>query len=99
MALTSLGDALKHRMAQDRPLQKQAEAGFVISVATKVLSEFVGEQKALLVKPLYIKNRTLTITCQNSVLSQEIHLNQAKIVEKINGELGENLIDRIRYLL
>lgn len=99
MALTSLGDALKHRMAQDRPLQQQAEAGFVISVASTVLFDFVGEEKSLLVKPLYIKNRTLTITCQSSALSQEIHLNQAKIVEKMNEKLGQNLIDRIRYLL
>lgn len=97
--MLSLGDALKKRMATDVPLKTQVEMGTLLTLATKVLHEFIGPENAASVKPLFIKNRTLTITCVNSALSQEIHLNQAKIVEKVNQAAGENVLDRIRYLL
>ena len=99
MALTSLGDALKKRLSLDAPLSRQVETSSLLEIATKVLQSFVGEQNAKNVKPLFIKNRTLTITCTNSSISQEIHLNQAKIVEEINQKSGRNNLDRVRYLL
>jgi hypothetical protein len=49
-------------------------------------------------KPLYLKNRTLTISCSNMKIAQEISLNQAKLVDQINVRLGKNEVDRIRYL-
>lgn len=99
MALTSLGDALKKRLSTDRPLQRQVETSSVLEIAMNVLQGFVGEENAKNVKPLFIKNRTLTVTCTSSIVSQEIHLNQAKIVEEINQKSGGNNLDRIRYLL
>ena len=99
MPITSLGEALKSRMAHNQPLKQQAQAGALIVAATSVLKDFVGEENMKYVKPLFVKNRTLTLTCSNSALSQEIHLNQAKIVEQINTALGQNVLDRLRYLL
>lgn len=86
-------------MGTDLPLKRQVETGNLLVIAAKVLAQFVGEQNSHSIKPLFVKNRTLTITCANSAVSQEIHLNQAKIVEAINKESGENGLDRIRYLL
>jgi len=97
--MLSLGDALKKRMGSDIPLKRQVETGNLLVIAAKVLTQFVGEDNARAIKPLFVKNRTLTITCASSALSQEIHLNQAKIVETINKEAGESSLDRIRYLL
>lgn len=97
--MQSLGDALKKRMSTDLPLKTQVEMGTLLSIAGKVLEDFVGPENARFIKPLFVKNRTLTITCLNSALSQEIHLNQAKIVQTINEGAGENSLDRIRYLL
>lgn len=99
MSLTSLGDALKQRMKQDLPLQRQVETGSLLTLAFTIIGEFVGEQNLKEVKPLFIKNRTFTVTCTNSALCQEIHLNQAKIVQEINTRFGQNVLDRIRYLL
>jgi hypothetical protein len=99
MSMTLLGDALKKRMGMDRPLQAQAEAGLLISLAGSILNDFVGPDNSKYIKPLFIKNRTLTITCASSALSQEIHLNQAKIINQINEKFGQNALDRIRYLL
>lgn len=79
-------------------LQKQGEAGLVIEAAEKVFAELFGEEKSLHAKPLFLKNRTLTVTCSSSAMAQEIRLNQAKIVEAINNAMGKNEVDRIRYL-
>lgn len=99
MAMTLLGDALKKRLGSDLPLKRQVDTGNLLVVASEVLGQFVGQENSKYIKPLFVKNRTLTITCANSALSQEIHLNQAKIVESINQKIGENSLDRIRYLL
>ncbi|MDQ5961851.1 MAG: hypothetical protein QG669_243 [Patescibacteria group bacterium] len=99
MAMTLLGDALKKRLGSDLSLKRQVETGNLLLVASEVLGQFVGPENTKYIKPLFVKNRTLTITCSNSALSQEIHLNQAKIVESINQKIGENSLDRIRYLL
>lgn len=99
MALSSLGDALKKRMGGNAPLLRQLETSSVLLIAGEVLQNFLGSENAKNVKPLFIKNRTLTVTCTSSAVSQEIHLNQAKIVEEINQKIGGNNLDRIRYLL
>lgn len=71
----------------------------IIKYAEKTLAEILGSERAGDVRPLFLKNRTLTITCINSNLAQEIRLKQQEIVEKINEKLKANEVDRIRYLL
>lgn len=71
----------------------------IIKCAEKTLAEILGSERAGDVRPLFLKNRTLTITCINSNLAQEIRLKQQEIVEKINEKLKANEVDRIRYLL
>ncbi|HBU06502.1 MAG TPA: hypothetical protein DEB09_00285 [Candidatus Magasanikbacteria bacterium] len=51
------------------------------------------------VNPLFLKNRTLTVSCNNSEIAQQVRENQEEIVKKINLKLGKNEVDRIRYLL
>lgn len=75
------------------------ESSQIIKYAKKTLAEILGPERARDVRPLFLKNRTLTITCVNSNLAQEIRLKQQEIVEKINEKLKANEVDRIRYLL
>ena len=84
-------------MDRQSPLKKQIEASQVIECAQKVFNDIFGGE-AIRVKPLFLKNRTLTITCGSSVIAQEIRLNQTTIVEKINTLIGKSEVDRIRYL-
>ncbi|MBI5728142.1 MAG: DUF721 domain-containing protein [Candidatus Magasanikbacteria bacterium] len=98
MAFTPLGDALHRKFSAATPLKKQVEASLVIEYATAVLRDLLGESLAIHAKPLFLKNRTLTITCSSSSVAQEIRLNQANIVETINNKLGKKEVDRIRYL-
>jgi predicted nucleic acid-binding Zn ribbon protein len=99
MSLTPLGDALKEKLGKKGPLQQQVESAQAIEYATAVFEELFEKELAAEAKPLFLKNRTLTVTCGSSALAQEIRLNQAQIVKKINQKLGKKEVDRIRYLV
>lgn len=96
MSFTPIGDTLG-KNAQS--IDKQAEAGLAIEASEKIFADLFGDDKAVHAKPLFLKNRTLTVTCSSSVMAQEIRLNQKKIVDAINKELGKKEVDRIRYLV
>ena len=98
MSFTPLSDALGKKMSSAMPLQKQVQASLVVEYASDVFKEFFGDAGALHAKPLFLKNRTLTVTCSNGAIAQEIRLKQMDIVSKINEKLGANEVDRIRYL-
>lgn len=98
MTFSPLGDTLKDKMKTQKPLQKQVEAAQVVEIAEEVFKKIFGEEQAVHAKPLFLKNRTLTVTCSTSAIAQEIRINQAKIVDKINEKLGKKEVDRIRYL-
>lgn len=98
MAFTPLGDALQDRLQSESPLKKQMEAGLVVEYAAAIFVEVFGNEGAKYAKPLFLKNRTLTVTCGTSAVAQEIRLRQMEIVEKINERLGKKEVDRIRYL-
>ena len=97
-SFTPIGDTLDDKMQSKSSLQKQVEAGQIVEFAEEVFRDLFGEEQAVHAKPLFLKNRTLTVTCSSSVIAQEIRLNQAKIVQKLNKKLGKDEVDRIRYL-
>ncbi|MBU0660711.1 DUF721 domain-containing protein [Patescibacteria group bacterium] len=99
MGFTSVNDTLGKKMDTDSALKTQLEAAEVVKISTKVFVDIFGEKSAAQIKPLFLKNRTLTVTCGSSAIAQEIRLKQAEIVEKMNKVLGGNEVDRIRYLL
>lgn len=98
MSFTPLGDALKKKVAHGKPLKQQLESSAVVEAAQDVFDALFGTDPKMQVKPLFLKNRTLTVTCPSSSIAQEIRLNQAKIVKKINEKVGKKEVDRIRYL-
>ncbi len=98
MTFAPLGETLNKKMASHTPLKNQVQASLVVEQATEVFQEFFGTEGALHAKPLFLKNRTLTVTCSNGAIAQEIRLRQMDIVSKINEKLGKKEVDRIRYL-
>ncbi len=98
MGFTPLGDALKGKIQSQKSMDKQLEAHAIVDAAETVFKEVFPADLAAHAKPLFLKNRTLTVTCSSSALAQEIRLRQAEIVEKINHVLGKSEVDRIRYL-
>jgi predicted nucleic acid-binding Zn ribbon protein len=98
MSFTPLGDALQDKMKSTSPLKKQVEASEAVEAATAVIEHMFPADLVGHAKPLFLKNRTLTVTCASSTMAQEIRLRQAELVDNINKKLGKNEVDRIRYL-
>lgn len=98
MSFTPVGITLQHKMNNDPTLKKQIASGNVVVLATEVFDRILGESFSQYGKVLFLKNRTLTITCRNNALAQEIRMAQLRIVDALNEKLGESLVDRIRYL-
>ncbi|MFZ2189704.1 MAG: DciA family protein [Candidatus Magasanikiibacteriota bacterium] len=82
--------------SQTNKLQKDDE--FIAHVKECLVSIFKSEI-AEKINPLFLKNRTLTVSCSNSEIAQQVRENQEEIVKKINLKLGKKEVDRIRYLL
>ncbi|MBU2542909.1 DUF721 domain-containing protein [Patescibacteria group bacterium] len=81
--------------SQDNKKQTDSE---LLDCAKKVLLDVLGESGEK-IDPLFLKNRTLTVTCANLEIATELRLKTDEIVAKINEKLGKNEVDRIRYLL
>ncbi len=97
-SFTPIGDTLHGKIQSDANLKGQLESQEILDAAQAVFDGIFDEQLRLHIKPLFLKNRTLTVTCSSSVVAQEIRLNQGTIVKKINEALGRTEVDRIRYL-
>lgn len=97
MSFTPLGDALKEKIGKTSAIGRALESNDALVAAEVVLTQLFGDL-AKQAKPLFLKNRTLTVSCASSAIAQEIRVNQIKIVEEINARLGKNEVDRIRYL-
>ncbi len=99
MSFTPIGKTLHEAIFAKSPLKRQVEASQVLEYASNTLVEIFGKEQAFHVKPLFLKHRTLTITCSSSTMAQEVHINQADIINKINEKLGKKEVDSIRYLV
>lgn len=74
------------------------QASLVVEVAQKVFDEFFGADPQL-VRALYLKNRTLTVSVSAAPVAQELKKNEQTLLERIRQEGNEPQIERIRYLL
>ena len=98
MSFTPLGDALHDKMKGQKALKNQIEASEAVEIAEAVFVDLFGEDMAVHAKPLFLKNRTLTVSFSITAMANEIRLNQAKIVSAINKKMKKDEVDRIRYL-
>ena len=86
---------MEQQNQSNKPLKDEE---FIITVK-EVLAEIFDINIAEKMNPLFLKNRTLTISCSNQEIAGHVRENQGKIVKKINVKLGTKEVDRIRYLL
>jgi hypothetical protein len=78
--------------------KKTKESEVVLTSASQSLVE-VFPHNYQEFNPLFLKNRTLTISCSGPATAQLIRDKQTLIIDKINVKLGKKEVDRIRYLL
>ncbi len=68
----------------------------VFYVFNKVIAEefgLIGKQKFT---PDYFSGKTLFVKAENSAWSAELWTNRGKIIAKINQEIGEEAVERIK---
>lgn len=98
MPFTPLGDTLYKKDSDRSQLKKPVEATQFLEYASATLVELLGKEQAYHAKPLFLKNRTLTISCATTVVAEEVRNRQTEIVDKINEKIGKKEVDSIRYL-
>lgn len=98
MTFKSLGDILpKHIKKQG--LGEQMQATQLLDLFLQKAKQKWGEAVEQEMKPLYIKNKTLTVAVTNAALAQELKLNEKEILEFLNKGQAVKLVERLRYLL
>lgn len=85
------------RSVQHAGIAASIDAARVVTMATRVLEEIFDPAIAARMKPLYLKNRTLTVNCDSTTVAQELKLRETEILAQLTEKLGAQLVDRIRY--
>ena len=91
--MKALGDILGQRKFQKKQALDDKTVFFVFK-------KVIGEEFGLLGKekftPDYFAKKTLFVKAQNSAWSAELWTNKARIMKKINEELGEDGVENIK---
>lgn len=82
-----------------KPKDDSKELAIVIEKSKEAIGEILDKKNSSQVSPLFLKNRTLTISCLNAEAAKELQDKQQEILLKINEKMGKNEVDRLRYLL
>lgn len=90
-------DILKGRI-QHAGVSASVQAALVVETAQKVFDDFFGTEPVL-VRVLYLKNRTLTVSVSAAPVAQEVKKNESALLEKLRVATEDPNIERIRYLL
>jgi len=84
---------------QQSGLSQQVKTSIIIEKFKKVSKLIFGTKISQKIKPLYIKNKVLTVACLSSVVAQEINLRKNEILENIQQNLGEETIKDIKIII
>jgi len=76
---------------------RQVEAVSALEIFSAAAREILGEEIAGQTKPLYFKNGIITVACLSSLIMQELQYREREIVEKINKQIGEDIIKKLNY--
>ena len=92
-----LGDLLQ-RSIRSAGIDKEVNAAIVCTAFDRLLEEkyprLHGQAQAK-----YVKNGTLSIQVMSSVVGQEIKLREMDILDFLQGKFGEQMVQRLRFLL
>lgn len=77
----------------------QVEAIDVLKRFNQIIETQYSDKLKDKVKPLYLKNKTLTVSCESQTIASELKLRERKIIQQINSGQKNNLVQTIRFLL
>jgi len=80
-------------------ITKEVRAAVVCNEFDKIITGIFGNKAKNKVKAQYVKNNTLTVAVLSSVWGQEIKLHEQEILEKLHNKVGQNKVERLRFLV
>jgi len=98
MSLTPLNNLLG-RSLKKAGIARQVASAMVLGEYSKIIDRIFGEEISKKIKPLYVKDKVLTVACLHSVLAQELKFKEREILHEINHGSNFSIIESIRYLL
>jgi len=98
MAFMSIGKMMPDHLKKSK-LGAALEASVLLDEFMKKAKDIWGGAIEQDMKPLYIKNKTLTIAVTSSVLAQELKLHEEEILKILNKTGEGKVVERLRYLL
>src|SRR4030067_220495 len=78
---------------------EQVSAIDVLNEFNRIIEERYAKSLKDRVKPLYIKNKTLTVSCDNQTTASELNLCEKNITQEQNKEKKDPPVQTIRFLL
>lgn len=96
--MDGIGKDLMARVAR-AGVGKQVESAMTLEYAQQAL-EAVFADDARHVRPQYIKNGTLTVSCDSAAFAQTLKTQEAAVLSHLNEKMpARSRVERIRYLL
>lgn len=87
------------RRIKQSGIARQVSTALLIEDFKKMFEDKLGENASKRIKPLYIKNRILTVACLSSVIAQEINFHKMEFINEINKKNDAETIHDIRFIL
>jgi hypothetical protein len=91
--MKALGDILFHRKIQKKQILDDKTVFFVFG---RVIESEFGQLGKTKFTPDYFAKGVLFVKAQNSAWSAELWTNKARIMKKINEEIGEDVVGNIK---
>lgn len=95
--MKSLKNLLQKKLSKKGELQKTSlDEKTIFFVFKKVIQKEFGNLGAEKFRPSYFSQRTMFIKAQSPAWASELWINKERIVKKLNKELGEEAIEKIK---
>jgi predicted nucleic acid-binding Zn ribbon protein len=79
-------------------MTRQAEENEIFPMWFKIANSLFNKGSQNKFKPLYFKNKTLFVRCPNSVWANELQTKQKELVGKMNSQLKQEKVERIKFV-
>lgn len=90
-----LKDLISNRVRQSG-LEPQLQATSVVEWFNHHRAEIVGEELAPYTQAVFVRNKTLTLTCPSAAAMQELRIKESGMVARMQKKFG-NEVERIRF--
>ena len=95
MAITKISNILPQRLKQ-AGIEKGVRAAQILEISNKILDEMFGPDTSnFKARAIIFKQQQLHIATTIPSLQQELTMKKIKIINKVNGNIGKDVVKRL----